>query len=375
MTNPTSNFGWQMPTSTDLVTDLPADFETFGQAVDTSLADLKGGTSGQVLSKASNTDMDFTWTTATSGAPFVAGKNKIINGDMGVWQRGTSTTLTNNTFGFGPDRFRAYVTFSAGTSTFAQQTFTAGTAPVAGYEGTYFARITCGSTSTYTEVSQRIEDVRTLAGQTATVSFWAKSSAALVFTPYLIQSFGTGGSSDVLTAASNITLTTSWVRYTATISVPSVSGKTIGANNTLVWALTHVSGTLNSATIDLWGVQVEAGSSATNFSTASQTIQGELALCQRYYEFIGGKVSGYPIIGAYATAGISGYFPIAFKVSKRVSPTVTKVGTWAVGNTGQPSPNYIGVDGFSSLQTATATGAFFTYPDSTDDGFTVDAEL
>jgi hypothetical protein len=61
MTNPTSNFGWQMPTSTDLVTDLPADFEVFGQAVDTSLADLKGGTTGQVLPKASNTNMDFTW--------------------------------------------------------------------------------------------------------------------------------------------------------------------------------------------------------------------------------------------------------------------------------------------------------------------------
>jgi hypothetical protein len=61
MTNPTSNFGWQMPTSTDLVTDLPADFEVFGQAVDTSLADLKGGTTGQVLAKASNTNMDFTW--------------------------------------------------------------------------------------------------------------------------------------------------------------------------------------------------------------------------------------------------------------------------------------------------------------------------
>jgi hypothetical protein len=64
MTNPTSNFGWQMPTSTDLVTDLPADFETFGQAVDTSLAELKGGTTGQVLSKTSNTDMDFTWVTS-----------------------------------------------------------------------------------------------------------------------------------------------------------------------------------------------------------------------------------------------------------------------------------------------------------------------
>jgi hypothetical protein len=61
MSNPTSNFNWQMPTATDLVTDLPADFEVFGQAVDTSLADLKGGTTGQVLSKNSNTDMDFTW--------------------------------------------------------------------------------------------------------------------------------------------------------------------------------------------------------------------------------------------------------------------------------------------------------------------------
>jgi hypothetical protein len=50
-----------MPTSTDLVTDLPADFEVFGQAVDTSLADLKGGTTGQVLAKASNTNMDFSW--------------------------------------------------------------------------------------------------------------------------------------------------------------------------------------------------------------------------------------------------------------------------------------------------------------------------
>lgn len=67
MTNPTSNFNWQMPTASDLVTDLPADFEVFGQAVDTSLADLKGGTTGQILAKASNTDMDFTWTAATSG--------------------------------------------------------------------------------------------------------------------------------------------------------------------------------------------------------------------------------------------------------------------------------------------------------------------
>lgn len=67
MSNPTSNFGWQMPTNTDLVTDLPADFEVFGQAVDTSLADLKGGTTGQVLKKNSDTDMDFVWSADSAG--------------------------------------------------------------------------------------------------------------------------------------------------------------------------------------------------------------------------------------------------------------------------------------------------------------------
>jgi len=56
-----------MPTASDLVTDLPADFETFGQAVATSMADLLGGTTGQILSKASNTDMDFTWITNDVG--------------------------------------------------------------------------------------------------------------------------------------------------------------------------------------------------------------------------------------------------------------------------------------------------------------------
>ena len=56
-----------MPTPTDLVTDLPADFEVFGQAVDTSMADLLGGTTGQILAKATNADMDFAWITNDVG--------------------------------------------------------------------------------------------------------------------------------------------------------------------------------------------------------------------------------------------------------------------------------------------------------------------
>jgi hypothetical protein len=76
MANPTSNFNWQMPTPTDLVTDLPADFEVFGQAVDTSLADLKGGTTDQVLAKNSNTDMDFKWVTSDDANAI---QNAIVN--------------------------------------------------------------------------------------------------------------------------------------------------------------------------------------------------------------------------------------------------------------------------------------------------------
>jgi hypothetical protein len=97
MSNPTSNFGWQMPTPTDLVTSLPADFEVFGQAVDSSMADLKGGTTGQILSKATNTDMDFVWTSANPGditgvtatSPLTGGGT---SGDVTVGIQASSTT-------------------------------------------------------------------------------------------------------------------------------------------------------------------------------------------------------------------------------------------------------------------------------------------
>jgi hypothetical protein len=88
MSNPTSNFGWQMPTPTDLVTDLPADFEVFGQAVDSDFVDLLGGTTGQVLSKTSNTDLDFTWVSPT------AGDIEGVSPGIGILGGGTSGTVT-----------------------------------------------------------------------------------------------------------------------------------------------------------------------------------------------------------------------------------------------------------------------------------------
>ena len=88
MSNPTTPFSWQMPQSTSLVTDLPADFEVFGQAVATSMADLLGGTTGQILAKNSNTDMDFIWTTANPGD--ITG----VTAGTGILGGGTSGTVT-----------------------------------------------------------------------------------------------------------------------------------------------------------------------------------------------------------------------------------------------------------------------------------------
>jgi hypothetical protein len=88
MSNPTTPFNWQMPTNTDLVTDLPADFEVFGQAVATSMADLLGGTTGQILAKATNADMDFTWIANDQGD--ITG----VTAGTGISGGGTSGTVT-----------------------------------------------------------------------------------------------------------------------------------------------------------------------------------------------------------------------------------------------------------------------------------------
>lgn len=217
--------------------------------------------------------------------PFVAGKNKIINGDFGVWQRGT--TFSNPASGaYTADRWLNIYDGTVGTKTISQQTFTPGTAPVTGYEGTYFLRYNQSVASTggsYVDLRQHIEDVRTFANQTVTISFWAKAAAATSLVVIGDQDFGTGGSSRVFNAINSATfsVTTSWQRFSFTSPVASISGKTIGTNSYFSFIFRVY--TSSTFTLDVWGVQMEAGSVATPFTTATGTIQGELAACQRYY--------------------------------------------------------------------------------------------
>jgi hypothetical protein len=258
-------------------------------------------------------------------APFVAGKNKIINGDFNIWQRGNPAQPT------GSDTYTADRWFqNSGNNTdnyITRQAFTPGTAPVAGYEGNYYLRwvtTPAGSGGTFKNLQQRIEDVTTLAGQTATFSFWAKADAARDVVTTFIQNFGSGGSSQVTTTGATHTLTTSWARYSVTVSVPSISGKTIGTSSYL---RANFALPLNTAmTIEFWGVQLEAGNVATPFTTASGSIGGELALCQRYYETINTATSRLMSAGGYVQTSSVARFTVPV-VQKRTTPTVTITGT------------------------------------------------
>jgi hypothetical protein len=238
---------------------------------------------GDVYSASDVNDTNGTVNLVGQTLNFYAGKNKIINGDFGIWQRGTSFTNPANTFSFTSDRWSCGTNSALTSSTVTQQAFTPGAAPVAGYEGSFFYRstLTTIASSTIVDHYYRIENVRTFAGQTATLSFWAKADSARVVGVDFQQNFGSGGSSTVTSSTTNFNLTTSWQRFTLTYAFPSLAGKTIGTNNSI--NITFHQAVVNGSVLDIWGVQLEAGSTATAFQTATGTIQGELAACQRYY--------------------------------------------------------------------------------------------
>ena len=251
-------------------------------------------------------------------------KNYIINGAMQIAQRGTSSTSN----GFGSlDRW--YNNLSGGSATFSQET-NSNPSETGGIQK--YARLNVSSSSDYTGIRQRIEDVTSVPAGTVTLSFYAKGTApAGGLYVYTTQDFGTGGSSDVDGTPVLITssLTSSWVRYTAQISVGSVDGKTINAGS--FFQVTISQGSNSSSTaydLNITGVQVEAGDTATSFEHRS--FGDELQRCKRYFQKIcdGGDHANEVFGTAHAWNSVQAEVPLRWDVEMRAAPALEQgVGT------------------------------------------------
>jgi len=361
MANPTTNFGWVMPTSTSLVTNLPADFNTFGQGVDTSMAQLKGGSTGQVLSKTSATDMAFTWITPTDQTPLTtkgdlftfttvdarlavgnngeslvsdsststglryqgsmaAGKNILINGGFDIWQRGTSSASTGYTTA---DRWY----MNAATTTFSQETTTVPT-------GVRYALKALTSGTTTVQFRQAVETLNAIqfAGKTVVLSGEYQASTTTTIQTKLFYSTSVDNS-----------VTGSWTEITATTggTVSAVSGSYTKSSSVFAVPSTAKSlmvlfdtGSVASAVSLYYGkIQLELGSVATEFERAGGTIQGELAACQRYY-YRNGTGAGYQPMGfGLASSSTNGMIMINFPVPMRTSPASIDFSTLQVNDT------------------------------------------
>jgi hypothetical protein len=272
-----------------------------------------------------------------NGGPLAGFRNAIINGNFDHWQRGTSFTGS----GYGADR---WINVRVGSAcTMSRISWALGGDPT-GANASFACRMTVSSVANAANavnLTQRIENVRSFSGQTVTVSFWAKADAAKPIALDLAQAFGTGGSPSASVdgiGAQKFNLTTSWAKYTATISVPSISGKTLGSSGNdylslVIWfdagsnfnARTDTLGQ-QSGTFDIAQVQVEAGPVATPFER--RPIGTELALCQRYY-FRMQPGSGNNAYGlGFARTNTANYCVIPFPVVMRgVVSAVETTGT------------------------------------------------
>jgi hypothetical protein len=315
-------------------------------------------------------------TQTAAASPYVL-KNRIINGAMQIAQRatsatnvGTSSATSYNTV----DRFQIYRD-GAATGCNPSQQSTGGPTGLP-----YFIRIQRVSGNTATNalnIAQSIESINCydLAGQSVTLSFWARagsnySSTSNQLAATIVSGTGTNGNiysgltGFATTATTTITLTTSWQRFTLTGTVAS------NANQVGILIQSTPTGTAGTNDFyDITGVQLEQNTSATPFER--RLYNQELANCQRYYEtsYSQGTAIATSTI-ASATLGVGGSVnDIAvsgvFKVTKRASPTVTLYSP-ATGTSGAVRNYNTGADVTSSL-VETGDSQFRVYKTS---GFT-----
>ena len=331
----TTNFGWETPDDTDLVKDGAAAMRTLGNAIDASFVDLKGGTTGQVLSKASNTDLDYTWVTtddanaiqnaivdakgdliaasaadtparlavgsngdtlvadsaATTGLRWSStpsASNPVVNGALDIWQRGTSFSV-NATNAYTADRWN----MSSDRNITVSRQATGDTTNLPFIQ--YCSRVlrNNGQGSGYLVAISSLETVNSIpfAGKTVTLSFYARrgssySASSNALSVLLISGTGTdqgrqsgGFTGEAYPINSSATLTTTWQRFSFTGTVAST------ATQLAVYLKEDATGTASDSNdyYEFTGVQIDVGSVALPFRRTGGTLQGELAACERYY--------------------------------------------------------------------------------------------
>ena len=266
------------------------------------------------------------------GAP---NPNVLINADFNIWQRGTSFTLSNNNDEYTADRWIVMATSST-TGTVSRQAFTVGQTDVDG-EPQYYWRGDFTASSSGQGLAQKIEGVRTGAGQSMRLTFWYKKNGTSGgMTVRVSQNFGVGGSTSIVAGSQSVGHSATWVKNSLTYSMPSISGKTIGTDDHVLVEI-YKTGSA-SHILDVARVKFEFGNEDTGWQELS--IAQELALCQRYYE------KTFPLATAPASsAGVAGalhtlansdgeaFVTWAYKAWKRIDPTITRYNPTASGST------------------------------------------
>jgi hypothetical protein len=324
------NFNWPEPDNTDLVKNGALAIRTAVDAIDTSLVDLKGGTTGQVLSKTSATDMDFTWVAQSSGSSYVAGKNGVINGAFDNWQRGTSATYAGSV-SYVADRWFGVSLGSSPTCTMSRQT-----ADTTGLTyGNRFGR-NSGQTATgavFIGYTFESIDAKRFAGQTVTLSFYAKkgADAPASLDSQIRTGTGTDQSSATLFSAGwtggannsqTNTITSTMTRYSYTVALGSTVNQIM-----LTFAYTSTGTAGANEWFQIEGVQLEIASAASAFSRNAPTQALELAACQRYFYRVGGNVTFETFGWGANWSSTENNLLVTFKQTMRVAPTMTNSGT------------------------------------------------
>jgi hypothetical protein len=261
-----------------------------------------------------------------------AGKNKIINGAMNVWQRGTSVAVSSSTNAYTADRW-ALSTFANCASTVSRQA-TSDTTNLPNIQ--YCARFQRNSGQTGTSgfyVTQAFETINSIpfAGQAVTLSFYARRGADYSPTSNILKVYvmtGTGTDQPRAGAAytgeaspinSTATLTTTWQRFTFTGTLATSTTEL-----SPIFEATHTGTAGGNDYFEITGVQLELGSSATTFAQTGGTIQGELAACQRYYWRVGAETGGlFGILGTSGYTSLTTAAQVIFvtPVRMRITPT------------------------------------------------------